>query len=89
MKIISREEALDKGLRHYYTGKPCVNGHIDRIYVKNKQCMACRAEYNEKRNRRYVAETGFAWPWSEDEIRMCKLAVVFCNLLLRATNKSS
>lgn len=39
--IISREEALDKGLNKYNTGKPCVHGHTCGRYTNNKICIDC------------------------------------------------
>lgn len=34
-------EAKSLGLDHYFTGKPCVNGHLSRRYVKNRGCLSC------------------------------------------------
>ena len=39
--IISRDEARAQGLRWYYTGKPCVNGHDAQRYVSNQGCVEC------------------------------------------------
>lgn len=47
-QIISRKEALDKGLRHYFTGKPCKNGHLSLRLTKQCNCLECDAE--AKRN---------------------------------------
>lgn len=41
-KIISAEEAREKGLTHYFTGEPCINGHIARRYVKSWACVECQ-----------------------------------------------
>ena len=40
--IISREEALEQELEFYFTGEPCILGHIDKRDVKNSDCLSCR-----------------------------------------------
>jgi hypothetical protein len=61
MEIISRIEALEKGLRFYFTGKPCVKGHISQRYTNNRNCCECSREYlsyEEKKeyNQKYHQE---------------------------------
>ena len=41
MKIIKRFEAVALGLKHYYTGKPCIHGHIDKRRVNDRNCAGC------------------------------------------------
>ena len=38
---ISRAEAKAKGLKHYFTGKPCSRGHIQKRNTVTGQCMEC------------------------------------------------
>lgn len=39
-EIITRKEALERGLKRYFTGKPCANGHVcERVYVG--ECVEC------------------------------------------------
>ncbi len=45
MKVISRNEAASQGLKHYFTGKPCKNGHVAERLVSNRNCSICRSEY--------------------------------------------
>ncbi len=41
-KVISRQEAIKQGLKHYFTGKPCKrNGHLSIRLVSNKGCYEC------------------------------------------------
>jgi len=47
MEIISKKEAKERGLRHYFTGKPCCRGHIAQREVKG-HCVECRREDNFK-----------------------------------------
>tara|TARA_A100000164_G_C21860839_1_gene749977 strand:+ start:104 stop:1198 length:1095 start_codon:yes stop_codon:yes gene_type:complete len=41
VEIISRKEAKEKGLVHYFTGKPCPNGHLAKRNTKNTNCTEC------------------------------------------------
>lgn len=41
MSVITRQEALEKGLLFYNTGKPCMRGHISDRRVSNFVCMEC------------------------------------------------
>lgn len=37
----SRGEAAAMGVRHYFTGNPCANGHVDRRVTTSGHCMQC------------------------------------------------
>lgn len=57
--IITRAEAIKRGLRRYYTGIPCLNGHIEERYTKGMGCYGCSVawrkanpDYNRKLARR-------------------------------------
>lgn len=39
--ITTREEAIEKGLTRYFTGKPCKHGHIAERNTVSKNCMEC------------------------------------------------
>jgi hypothetical protein len=59
MDIITRKEALEKGLTQYYTGIPCSKGHIAVRYTKAQSCSACgRSNHKEwsttKRGKSYL-----------------------------------
>lgn len=41
LQVISRKDALEVGLKHYFTGVPCLHGHTDKRYVSDGACMAC------------------------------------------------
>lgn len=41
LEIITREEALEQGLTHYFTSIPCKRGHISKRYVRGRTCIAC------------------------------------------------
>lgn len=40
-KIITRDEAKALGLKRYFLGTPCRNGHICERYTSNKCCLMC------------------------------------------------
>jgi hypothetical protein len=44
MDIISRKEAKEKGLRYYFTGKPCPQKHISKRFVSAGTCASCAYE---------------------------------------------
>ena len=41
---ITRQEAVDRGLSTYFTGKICKNGHLAKRYVQNWTCVTCHSE---------------------------------------------
>ena len=47
MKKISRAEAKKKGLKFYFTGKPCVHGHISERYLFGG-CVECMKMHKSK-----------------------------------------
>ena len=36
-----RKEAKIKGISHYFTGKPCRQGHVDKRFTSTGQCFRC------------------------------------------------
>jgi rubredoxin len=46
--VISREEAKAKGLKHYFTGRPCNGGHVSIRFVSTWQCRECLYEHRKK-----------------------------------------
>jgi hypothetical protein len=58
--IINRQDAIEQGLKHYFTGKPCKYGHVAQRQVSNKGCETCRyaariAYYHENPERELVS----------------------------------
>ena len=41
MEIITRQEAREQGLTHYFTGKTCIHGHVDIRSTSTKICKSC------------------------------------------------
>ena len=48
---------MTEALPYYFTGKPCLRGHIAERYTKHCSCVACnnvkRAEYIRNNNEKY------------------------------------
>lgn len=44
MKIITRQEAIARGLTKYYNGKPCKRGHDCERYTLTSNCAQCTIE---------------------------------------------
>tara|TARA_R110000772_G_C13143657_1_gene424273 strand:+ start:139 stop:792 length:654 start_codon:yes stop_codon:yes gene_type:complete len=59
MEVITRAEAKRRGYREYFTGVPCVNGHIVCIPVNKVKCPVCMLdsmkanEYQAQKTRDY------------------------------------
>lgn len=47
--IITRKEAKDRGLKRYFTGKPCKHGHIAERHTVDGACTECSKSKNKKR----------------------------------------
>jgi hypothetical protein len=64
LQVISRGDAKKAGLRHFFTGRPCKNGHVALRYVSCGKCMPCDAGQWKRRfdnNRQADAERKKAW----------------------------
>ena len=48
MDIITRKQAQEQGLTHYFTGKPCKHGHVSKRYASKGVCCECqKRRYHE------------------------------------------
>lgn len=48
MKIISHKAAKDAGVTRFFTGEPCIHGHVAQRMVSNKACVTCLAIRNKR-----------------------------------------
>ena len=46
-ELISRKDAMEQGLKRYYTGKPCKHGHVSERFVLQNRCVDCKTIHNE------------------------------------------
>lgn len=54
-RIVTRQEAIGLGIRTYFTGEPCIRGHISDRYSDNCNCCQCHlilASSDEQREKR-------------------------------------
>ena len=51
MEIITKAEAKARGLKKYFTGKPCQKGHVSDRNVSTGQCRQCMREYHLNKTR--------------------------------------
>jgi len=54
-KIITRKKAMEKGLKRYFTGKPCKHGHVAERYTGDTKCLLC----NKFSSREYLKSEGY------------------------------
>jgi hypothetical protein len=47
----SRLEAHEKNISHYFTGEPCVNGHIEKRRTTDGHCLTCDCEYQKRKRK--------------------------------------
>ena len=41
-EVISRKDALARGLTRYFTGEPCKHGHVTYGWVSTRGCVECQ-----------------------------------------------
>jgi hypothetical protein len=53
IRRISREIAKAQGLKRYFTGHPCIFGHVAERFVVDGRCVQCKRErrHDERRDR--------------------------------------
>ena len=52
------KEAIRRGFIFYF-GKPCINGHIGKRYITNRQCLGCSDVFGKKKAKtQYLKHKG-------------------------------
>lgn len=41
MELVTRQDAVSKGLGRYFTGKPCKHGHVTQRFTSSSGCIEC------------------------------------------------
>lgn len=44
MTVIKRAQARLEGMKHYFTGKPCIRGHFAPRWCSTRECTQCHRE---------------------------------------------
>jgi hypothetical protein len=66
--IISRKEAIQQGLKYYFTGKPCKHGHITKRILHNGTCSRCAIIRCVEWNKQKEITTQYMKHWHENHI---------------------
>lgn len=73
--VISRRAARKAGLKRFFTGRPCIHGHVAERYVSCDLCVECKAiqsrNYNQE-NREKSREACRRWRASQPKIPKLK-----------------
>ena len=48
-RFVSKEFAIQNNLKRFFTGKPCLNGHINERLSINGECIECRRLQKKRR----------------------------------------
>lgn len=68
MEIITRDEAISRGYKKYFTGKPCKNGHVSQRYVSTRGCKECGKDHARKNKDKYKHLRIRWWKIHKDEM---------------------
>ena len=47
-EVMKRREAAERGLKRYYTGRPCSKGHDSQRFTATGVCIMCAAGYTKE-----------------------------------------
>lgn len=53
-EIISCKEAVERGLKRYFTGDPCKYGHVSERRVQKRRCIQCEREWSTSEKFREI-----------------------------------
>ena len=88
MEILKRREAKAKGLKTYFTGKPCQYGHISERYSICGSCLTCRSlkydtsypiPFNKRRNSILKTKFGITLDQYNDMLKEQNYRCMVCN----------
>jgi len=48
MKVITRKQAVENGLKKYFTGIPCMHGHLSERTTRSGSCRECQKIAKQK-----------------------------------------
>ncbi len=71
MDIITRAEAKEQGLKHYFTGNPCNRGHLDERLTSSSTCCECTRENHYTyyaKNREKALESIKKWSQKNNDV---------------------
>ena len=72
--ILAKKIAKDAGELHYFTGKPCKRGHVEKRFVSSGACVKCSHGYiltsrknDPERHRQTNARSEYKWRDARNE----------------------
>lgn len=66
----TRKEALERGTKYYYTGKPCKRGHLAKRRKTTRVCIKCAGiASTEYRRRLYQEDPEYCRQLARDKYR--------------------
>lgn len=63
-QIITRADAIAQGSKHYFTGRPCKQGHISPRIARSRKCVQCGHHYSnvwKDKNRERARSLSRSW----------------------------
>ncbi len=70
MEVISRTEAIAQGLKRYFTGIPCIHGHVSERYIC-RVCCWC-GEIKAAINRQKASRKKYMTQWRAENRDKCR-----------------
>jgi hypothetical protein len=55
MNLVTRKSAKAQGLKRYFTGRPCKNGHVDERFTSVSTCLSCADMYERQKRPGYAS----------------------------------
>lgn len=74
LTIKTRKQAAEAGEDKYFTGRPCIHGHVGARYTSSGICCACNVaaatKYNKQMRQKMVAriQGHFSYPSHPDDV---------------------
>jgi 5-methylcytosine-specific restriction endonuclease McrA len=75
--IVTLEEARAEGRKRYFTGKPCIHGHVAERYVRTMICRECGIIYRRRQyaeNREASIKKTIAWAKANPDREKARVA---------------
>lgn len=64
-EIISREQAIELGLKRYFTGAPCKAGHVCERTIGHRHCLECERARKRSGRRRTPVDRAKTRLWTK------------------------
>jgi 5-methylcytosine-specific restriction endonuclease McrA len=67
-EIVSRERAIELGLKRYFNGAACVHGHVAERFVRDRYCVVCyQQKHNASAAEKRMGDGALPRPKSDEE----------------------